>query len=309
MSDIPLGFERQPKREGSCGAFALGHALNLVGITGGIENFKNLANYISWSRSADKNFSFSGLLKPISTINKISKDIGTTEKGIPRGIKKSGCIPIEIDNYSKSSSRKILDSNLKKGFPVILFANWDKDEEDGGHWYVCAGREDSKYIMIDSKPKLKSKKIISLYTWDEITRRSMVYGEGDYYFQLYGFAVQPPDGVSAVPQLHKYLNQLYRDQILKEYWGYYIRDLRKIFDTTGNVKNVITASEFFSRFGKSFLEFTKDWNYELSTFGIKKKLRNYQIVADAYNLAISKPRLDEVLIGFTAALVCAPYVD
>ena len=307
MSDKPLGFEHQSRFGGSCGAYALGHALNLVGITGEIENIKNSANYVSWSKSVDKNFSLSGLLNPISTFKKISKDVGTAEKGIPRGIKKSGCIPISIDNISQSTSRKILDSNLKKGFPVILFANWD--QEDDGHWYVCAGRESSKYIVIDSKPKLASKRIISLYTWDEIERRSIVYGEDESYFQLLGFAVQPTDSVSAVPRLNKCLKKLIRDEFLRDWWGYYINDLRKIFDTTGDAKKVITSKKFFSKYGKSFLKNTKNWNNEFSTTGIFHKLFNYQIVADAYNLAITKSNLEGALIGFTAALITSPHVD
>ena len=72
MSDKPLGFEYQPINEGSCGAYALGHALNLVGITGKIESLKNSSSYVSFSRSAKKNLKFSAILDPINTLLKIS---------------------------------------------------------------------------------------------------------------------------------------------------------------------------------------------------------------------------------------------
>jgi hypothetical protein len=306
MSVKPLGFEHQGNYEGSCGAYALGHALNLVGITGEIESIKNSANYISWVKSADKNFSLSGLLNPITTFKKISKDEGTTEKGILRGIKKSGCAPIHINNYSQSTSRKLLESHLKNGYPVILFANWGFDE---GHWYVCAGKKSGKYIVIDSKPKLARKGTISLYTWDEIERRSIVYGEEKSYFQLFGFAVQPSDSVSAVPRLNECFYRLSKDESLRDWWGYYLNDLRKIFDATSDAKKVITSKNFFSKYGKSFLKNTKSLNYEFSPTGMSLKLYNYQIVADTYNLAITKSNLEGALIGFTAVLLTSTLVD
>jgi len=303
MSDKLLGFERQPRGEGSCGTYALGHALNLVGITGEIQNLKSSTNYVSWSESAEKYPLLVTLLRPKFMFNVISDDVGTDEIGIPQGIKKSGCIPISIDNYSKPTSRKILDSNLKKGFPVILFANWDKDEDDDGHWYVCAGRADNNYIMIDSTPRLVGKNIISLYTWTEIAKRSNVCGDNGSYFQLFGFAVQSPDSVSAVARLHKYLNQLFKDNYLKNMWGYYLNDLRNIFDTTGKTKNVITSKDFFSKYGPSFIENTRYRNSAISKSKVEKELTNYQIVADTYNFAVSKSNLGKALIGFTSAII------
>ena len=308
MSDIPLGFEHQGEYENSCGAFALGHALNLVGITGEIENFKNSSNYISWSRSTEKNFRLSGLFKR-KTYQKIYDGVGTGERGILSGIKKNGCNPIPIDNYSKQTSRKILDTHLKKGCSVILHASRLTGGKISSHWNVCAGKSGNKYIFIDSYPLLANKKVISLYSWEEIVKRSIQYEKEGNYFQLFGFAVQPPDCVSAVPRLHKYLTQLFRDESLREWWGYYLEDLREIFDTVGTTKNVITASEFFSKYGPSFLENARYWNSNISKGRIEKELANYQLVADTYNFAVSKSNLDEALIGFTSALITACQVE
>jgi hypothetical protein len=309
MSDKPLGFEYQPDYEGSCGAYALGHALNLVGITGEIDNFKNSSNYRSISRSVKKHLSWYTIFHPVYTYQKVNSDIGTSERGILSGIKKAGCTSTLIDNYSEMESQKLLDKYLDDGSPVILFANWDKNEEDDGHWYVCAGKTGDKYIMIDSTPLLSSKNVISLYTWDEIARRSIVYTEDESYFQLYGFAVRSRNGISAVPRLHKFLPQLFRDESLREWWGYYLEDLGYIFDKTGTDDDIIKSKDFFAKHGSSFLENSSFWNLVAEKSRVQKELNNYALVAEAYDFSISKSSLEETLIGFTAALITASQVE
>ena len=308
MSYRPLGFEYQPDYEGSCGAYALGHALNLVAITGEIDNFKNSSNYTSITRSVKKNLRWYNFLNR-NTYEKISSDVGTGERGILSGIKKAKCTSVLIDNYSETESQKLLDKYLVNGSPVILFANWDKNEEDDGHWYVCAGKLRDKYIIIDSSPLLASKGIISLYTWMELSRRSKVFEEDSNYFQLYGFAIQPKDKISAVPYLHKVLPQLFRDESLREWWGYCLEDLRYIFDRTGDDGDVVTAKDFFANYSKLFIENVSFWNPDIEKTRIQKELNNYALVAEAYNFAISKSRLDEALISFTAALITASKVE
>lgn len=304
----PLGFEYQPDYEGSCGAYALGHALNLVAITGEIDNFKNSSNYTSITRSVKRNLKWYNFLDR-NTYQKISSDVGTGERGILSGIKKAKCSSVLIDNYSETESQKLLDNYLNEGSPVILFANWDKNEEDDGHWYVCAGKSGNKYIIVDSAPLLASKGVISLYTWLELSRRCIVYEEDSSYFQLYGFAVQPKDKISAVPHLYKVLPQLFRDESLREWWGYYLEDLRYIFDKTGEESDVVTAKDFFANYSKLFIENVSFWNPDIEKPRIQKELNNYALVAEAYNFAISKSRLDEALIGFTAALTTTAQVE
>lgn len=309
MSYRPLGFEYQPDYEGSCGAYALGHALNLIGITGEIDNFKNSSNYTSAKKSRDKHLSWYSIFHPVYTYQTINSDIGTSERGILSGIKKAGCVSTLVDNYSEIESQKLLDKYLVNGLPVILFANWNKNEEDDGHWYVCGGKSGGKYIIIDSSPLLTSKNVISLYTWDEIVRRSIVYTEDESYFQLYGFAVQPQGGVSVVPRLHMFLSQLFRDESLREWWGYYLEDLRYIFDKTSADDDIVNSKEFFTKYSSSFLENSSFWNPDVEKSRIKKELTNYAIVAEAYNFAISKSRLEEAIISFTAALITASQVE
>lgn len=308
MSYRPLGFEYQPDYEGSCGAYALGHALNLIAITGEIDNFKNSSNYTSITRSLKKNLKWYNFLDR-NTYQKISSDVGTGERGILCGIKKAKCTSVLIDNYSETESQKLLDNYLNEGSPVILFANWDKNEEDDGHWYVCAGKSDNKYIIVDSAPLLASKGVISLYTWVELSRRSIIFEEDSNYFQFYGFTVQPKDKISAVPHLHKVLPQLFRDESLREWWGYYLEDLRYIFDKTGEESDVVSAKDFFTRYSSSFVDNASFWNPDIEKPRIQKETNNYALVAEAYNFAISKSRLDEALIRFTAALTTAAQVE
>lgn len=310
MSYKPLGFEYQPDYEGSCGAYALGHALNLVGITGEIENHKHSSSYVSWSRSTEKNTTLSSLLHPIKTISKIYDGIGTSERGIQGGIKKSGCTPIIIDNYSMTESHNILNNLLDKGFPLILHASRKHNNgQISSHWNVCAGRMGSKYIFIDSWPLLSNKNIISLYTWEEISRRSIEYDEESSYFQFYGFAVQPKDNISAVPHLHKVLPQLFRDESLREWWGYYLEDLRYVFDKTGDDDDVLTAKDFFANYSKLLIDNVSFWSLETEKQRFKDELKNYQLVATAYDFAVSKSRLDEALIRFSSALITAGQIE
>ena len=304
----PLGFEYQPDYEGSCGAYALGHALNLIGITGDIDNFKNSSNYTSITRSVKKNLKWYNFLNR-NTYQKISSDVGAGERGVLSGIKKAKCTSVLIDNYSETESQKLLDNYLANGSPVILFANWDKNEEDDGHWYVCAGKSGNKYIIIDSAPLLTNKSVISLYSWIEITRRSIFYTEDESYFQFYGFAVQPKDKISAVPRLHKVLPQLFREESLREWWGYYLEDLRYIFDKSGKEGDVINSKEFFEKYSESFIENAYFWNPDTDKSRIKKELSNYALIASAYDFAISKSQLDNALIGFTSALITAGQVE
>ena len=309
MSYKLLGFEYQPDYEGSCGAYALGHALNLVGITGEIDNFKNSSNYRSISRSVKKHLSWYSIFYPRYTYQKISSDVGTSERGIISGIKKAGCTSVLIDNYSETESQKLLDKYLERGSPVILFANWDKNEEDDGHWYVCAGKSGNKYITIDSAPLLASKGVISPYTWVELSRRSLVYEEASSHFQLYGFAVQPKDHISAIPHLYKVLPQLFRDESLREWWGYYLADLQYIFDKTGNNGDVVSAKDFFTKYSRSFIENVSFWSLETEKQRFREELKNYELVASAYDFSISKSRLDEALIRFSSALITAGQIE
>ncbi len=308
MSYKPLGFEYQPDYDCSCGAYALGHALNLVGITGEIENFKSSSNYTSITRSVKKNLKWYNFLDR-NTYQKISSDVGTGERGILSGIKKVKCTSVLIDNYSETESQKLLDKYLENGSPVILYANWDKNEEDDGHWYVCAGKSDNKYIIIDSAPLLASKGVISLYTWVELSRRSIVFEEDNSYFQLYGFAVQPKDKISAVPHLHKVLPQLFRNEWLRDWWGYYLEDLRYIFDKTGDDGDVLTAKDFFAHYSKLLIDNVSFWSLETEKQRFKDELKNYQLVATAYDFAVSKFSLDEALIRFSSALITAGQIE
>jgi hypothetical protein len=306
MSEKPLGFEYQPKIEGSCGAYALGHALNLVGVNGRIETLKNSSSYVSWSKSVENNLSFSGFINPFNTVLKISNDVGTLEKGIVSGIKKNGCNPVKIDNHSKPISKKILDKHLRSGYPIILFVNYSKVKGDNGHWLVCAGKTKGKYIIIDSLPlKQENREIISLYTWGKVADRCINFESEKTYFQLYGFAVQSSKRISAVKKFNKYLNKILKDNLLREWWGYYLNDLVEIFESGHKLKNKITSKNFFNKFSSTLLKNVLRWNEEIDSTRIKQELLNYQLIADTYNLVISRIRLEEALISFTVALTKA----
>ena len=305
MADRPLGFEYQNDYGGACGAYALGHAMNLIGIPGEIEDSKKYSNYRSISGSVKKNLSFHSIIDPISTVQKIYSDIGTSERGIVSGIRKQSCTYTEIDNYSEQNSREILDSMLEKGIPVILFVNVDGSEEDKGHWLVCGGKTGDKYVIIDSSPVLASKGVISLHTWIELRRRFIFFEWSGVYFNMSGYAIQSPSQISAVPRIHNYLTQLYRNEGLREWWGYYLDDLLAVFDNTGNSGDVMTSESFFQNYTPVIIQNIRYWYDDFEKSRIEKELSNYKIVADVYDLAISKEKVPEAAISMTVAVIAA----
>jgi hypothetical protein len=77
----------------------------------------------------------------------------------------------------------------------------------------------------------------------------------------------------------------------------------------GTRDDVVTAKDFFANYSKLFIENVSFWNPDIEKPRIQKELNNYALVAEAYNFAISKSRLDEALISFTAALTTAAQVE
>ena len=109
--------------------------------------------------------------------------------------------------------------------------------------------------------------------------------------------------------MHKVLPQLFRDDSLREWWGYYLEDLRYIFDKTGNNGDVVTAKDFFTRYSRSFIENVSFWSLETEKQRFRAELKNYELVATAYDFALSKTKIDEALIRFSSALTTAGQIE
>jgi hypothetical protein len=117
-------------------------------------------------------------------------------------------------------------------------------------------------------------------------------------FLFYGIAVDNGN-VSAVRRFGKI------DQQLMERWGCCLADLVEIFNLTNhknnNTKNYISAKEFFNTYRDNIIESTSYWLLEAKTKKVKKMLKNYRTVAEAYDIKILKNKVSEALISFVTA--------
>lgn len=281
------GFNYQPdwydlNLGGSCGVHSLSSALNLLGIPNIIDDTKIKCRYIS-----PKNGFF-------------TNDFGTDEKGIIAGIKKFGCNPVINDNYSPEQSKSFLEKNISLGFPVIIWVNWDEDEEDSGHWLVCGGKYKSKFVIIDSAPAASETEIIDLYTWEELKARCVWYDnqEDEGYYGFYFIAIESRQTPSCVQQMDYIFTALSEDEDLQKWWGYYLNDLLEICDY--KYGGGIQLSEVIKKHYYTIIELLCYWFADIEEDDLEYELNNYLIVAKAYKLSVNKK--EEALISISSSL-------
>jgi ABC-type bacteriocin/lantibiotic exporter with double-glycine peptidase domain len=121
-------------RKFSCGATALGNALEVYGI------FKSE----DWLSEACK-----------TTVQ------GTSAAGIRAGISAVACTAVDIKLRDASEARKKLEECLTLGHPVIMCV------DDWTHWVALVGSINSKAIIADSA----SVHLIEYYKWPDLMER------------------------------------------------------------------------------------------------------------------------------------------
>lgn len=285
MENEFYGFNYQPDwydldLGGSCGVHSLSHALNLLGIPNTIDDIKIKCRYISIKDGFFSN--------------------GTDEKGIIAGIKKYGCNPIINDNYNVEKSKSFLEKNISLGYPVIMWVNWDEDEEDTGHWLVCGGRYKNKYVIIDSAPAEDETELIDLYTWEELKNRCVWYDNehDEGYYGFYFIAIESNQTPSCVKQMNKLFTSLSEDEDLREWWGYYLNDLLEVCDY--NYGGSIQISDLIKKHFNSVTQLLSFWFADIDENDLEYELNNYLIVAEAYKLSVNKK--EEALISISSSL-------
>ncbi len=303
MSDKPFGFELQPSIGGMCGVYAFAHAMLIIGLTGTLQEYIKLTDYKSISISLKENVELKDLLSRKNALSKISLGHGTDDRGILKAIKKIECGYTKIDERSEQASKEILDKYSSEGCPVILFANWEKTASDQGHWFLCAGRKENKYLIIDSKPKLADRSIFSFYTWEELSRRFVFYSADVRYFKLMGFALKPSNGISAIPKICSCADKLNNDAEFGKMWGIYAKDLFSVFDSSKSSDDRLSSKDFFNKYSPEFIKVITQVCDNNSARKIKDELLNYRYISDTYNLSLIKAKLDKALITFTALLI------
>jgi len=272
MQEI-IGFNWQDKRNGQCGQYAFTHALLVLGIPVSIREAHRLQKWPIWKTS----------------------DIGTDEEKIKRGLKKCNCKAIEYTVYDDQEAKKIVDDLLNQDCPVIICTN------NYNHWAVIAGKMGkNKYIWIDSSDD----DLIGSWKWQDIADWIACEND-DGSFEYYILGVKPKDknykNHSLVSKFNKVWDLL-ADPDLCEWWGYYMEDLLEVFDCDYSAKERVTADEFFKLYKKKIVETINYFYPGPDKKYIEYEINNYEKVAKAYNLFVSKDKIPEALISFTSAL-------
>lgn len=301
--DIPVGFVHQYD-DGSCGVHALANTMTLLGKPAYVEDAQLYTNFRSRSDSFNKHFTlYDAIFNFKKTFSKIMSGYGVRERGMISGIKKLGLKPIEFKTFSEREAQDFLRNNLKKYSPILLRVNYY--DISAGHWFVCAGMKKNKYIIIDSDPIAYSKGLISSFSWIDLYRRCTWYNQTGKYFQLNAIAVEQTNGISLLPKIIDYLDLLQKNPTLQYWWGYYLDDLVSVFGIGGKIKEPMSSEDFFKSHSDLIIKTISYWydKEEIHPGDIKRELKNYRIVAAAYNITFEKEMLKQVLVALTSALI------
>lgn len=300
-----LGFEGQPSWEGSCGAYSFGHTMNLLGIPTSIGRSKILCKYVSPKDSFVSKLEWEKL-KKIRSFYDLFDEVGTIESGLKSGIKRNHCVPISITTESGKEAKKFIEDNLSIGNPIILSVNWDYDFGDDGHWMVCAGKYNNKYIVIDSAP---DDYIVDLYSWPELEDRFVWFEDEedeDGYYEFNLIAVEPNTSASCVKKMKDIFPELYDDEYLQEWWGYYLNDLIDVSENNfGIQKDSILLYDFLSKNFNKIVDNIVYWFADIKKKDLEYEFNNYLIVAKAYQFCIPVNKKEETIISFSSALIGA----
>jgi len=301
--DIPVGFVDQFE-DGTCGVYALAHLMNLLGSPAYIEDAELHTNFRSKSDSFKKHFTVYDTIFNFNwTKTKILSGYGVKEKGMISAVQKLGWKPTPFKTLSEMEAQEFIDEKLRMKSPILLKVNYSKTLNDDGHWFVCGGIHKDKYIIIDSEPIASNKGILSLYSWEELYRRNTWYNDEGKYFQFQAIGVESNSKISLMPKLFEYLGILQKNLTLQYWWGLYLADLVDIFGTKDKINNPYSAEDFFKKYSGIIKENISYWIEKVETKSLIQELNNYRVVAVAYNMSFEKERLEEVLVGFTTALI------
>lgn len=108
--------------------------------------------------------------------------------------------------------------------------------------------------------------------------------------------------------LIKYHSRLFKDSNLQEYWGYYLDDLKKIFELNLTGKNVIKVTDFFKNHSDQIVEMVGYWMGECK-HDIQYELDSYRFVAEFYDFKFRKKDTEGILINFTSMFTVAMATD
>lgn len=264
MQEI-IGFEQQSTGDGACGKYALRHALLVLGIPVSQHEASAATRVPAWK----------------------AVQRGTNEAEIKRGLKEFGCTPHEYLGRSRRAFTSHVNAWLKRGVPLIITTNHDE------HWAVIAGRKSRfDYFWIDSSEA----DVVGAWKWNDI----LEWIDNDVY---YAIAPEPKDETqllhSMVPQFAEYASMLAKDASLRQYWGYYLDDLR---GGALPFSEGMTPEAFFETYRKPILETIMNQYPAADGDTLAWELKNYETVACAHRLVPSLIELTSALTLIAAGI-------
>jgi hypothetical protein len=269
MTDVQeqIGFDSQGALAGNCAQRSLIHALLLLGIP--------ISDTIAHRRTGVGRF--------------VVMFKGTTESALTKAIHRSGCIASLHETTRATEARTTIDQFLVNGMPVIV-------NVDSEHWFVLSGKQSrDEYYWIDSSEY----PIVGCDDWEQI--QEWMDSEDRHYVFI---GVRPADDRQLDHSIVKdfgRVSDLWDDEELAEWWGYYLEDLTEMFDCPSEGP-IIQASEFFERYGEEVVD-AVDYAHGFSDRNLLKwEMGNYVKVAKAHKLTLSEEARESALIGISVAL-------
>lgn len=262
-----IGFQPQGTFSGNCAQRSLIHSLLLLGIPVS-ERTAHERTGVGW---------FTVMFR------------GTGEKALGKAIERSGCIASLNETPSADEARTRIDRFLDCGMPVIVNMN-------GVHWFVLSGKTAfGKYWWIDSSdyPLMGSASWSKVEEWMTSSDRHFVF-----------FGIRPVKDAqldrSLIMNFSK-VSDLWDDEDLADWWGYYLEDLVDIFNCPTDCSG-LAASAFFGRFSKEIVDSIEYYHGDAERSNLKWEIGNYEKVAVAHRMSISEDRIHTALIKLSAAI-------
>lgn len=272
-----MSFYPQPDKY-RCGPFALKYALVMLGIFKNEREIAITAGSTWWA--------------------------GTDEIGLARAARRYKCKLKYFHAEIREDAKKLLNKNLKTGFPCILSVNnWE-------HWCTVVNFNKGKYIVIDSELD----KVISIESPFKLLNRWKYFDPEEKKKSYDGYSLRPNFKVATkakftLEKAHKLM--LDTNEELAKKWDEYFNDLIAVCKPrTKKMYNFITFTDFLRRNEANLVKKVADWHGEPQYAELKKILRNMKFVADVYDLVVPIDEEKKVIIDVTTLLTlyaCGKY--
>ena len=197
MSIDYLGFGRQCRIAGSCGRFALRHALLCLGVPTDEESLTDALG-----------------------VGRVRGILGLEESRLIQAIAAYECQAAEVAASTGKQAKRTLDDLLLRGIPCIVSV------ENGSHWAVVTGRQGSRYWWVDSASSV----LFGQSSWADLASRMWLEPPDEPYYLI---GVLPRRRAwlqqSLVHRFGSVATEL-RDGELRIAWGKRLAVLNDVFD-------------------------------------------------------------------------------